>query len=57
MTATAEQRAEYRIAGVGTHVEWPSIDEDIGLWTLLGVREDDVLRAAGFDVGRESVSA
>lgn len=57
LTATAEQRADYRIAGLGTHVEWPLIDEDIGLWTLLGVPEDEVLRAAGFDVGRESVSA
>ena len=55
--ATAEERANYRIGGAGTHVEWPSIDEHIGLWTLLGVSEDEVLEAAGFDVEHESVSA
>ena len=53
--ATAEERANYRIGGVGTHVEWPSIDEHIGIWTLLGVSEDEVLEAAGFDVRQKSV--
>ena len=55
--ASREERANYRIAGFGTHVEWPSVDEDIGLWTLLGGPEEEVLEAAGFDVKHESVSA
>jgi len=33
-------------------VEWPSIDEHIGVWTLLGVPEDAVLEAAGFQMER-----
>ena len=32
-SATAEERAAYRVGGSGTHVEWPGIDEHIGLWT------------------------
>jgi hypothetical protein len=36
-------------------VEWPAIDEHIGLWTLLGVPEEEVLEAVGFDVNRNSV--
>ena len=53
--ATQEQRAASRIGGFGTYVEWPAIDEHIGLWTLLGVSEEDVLAAAGFDIDRTSV--
>ena len=49
VNASAEQRADYRIDGPGIVVEWPSIDEHIGLWTLLGVPEDVVLEAAGFE--------
>jgi hypothetical protein len=33
------------------------VDEQIGLWTLLGVPEEEVLEGAGFDVRHESVSA
>jgi hypothetical protein len=55
MQATQKQRAASRIGGFGTYVEWPSIDEHIGLWTLLGVSEEDVMEAAGFDVDRSSV--
>jgi hypothetical protein len=38
-------------------VEWPAIDEHIGVWTLLGVPEDDVLEAAGFAMSRKAVRA
>jgi hypothetical protein len=53
--ATVKQRGAWRIGGFGTYVEWPSIDEHIGLWTLLGVSEQDVMEAAGFESGRSSV--
>jgi hypothetical protein len=53
--ATQSQRATSRIGGFGTYVEWPAIDEHIGLWTLLGVSEEDVMEAAGFEVDRSSV--
>lgn len=48
--ATAAQRSGCRIIHGGTVVEWPEIDEHIGVWTFLGVPEEDVLRAAGFEV-------
>jgi len=53
--ATPAQRDTWRLGGFGTYVEWPSIDEHIGLWTLLGVSEEDVMAAAGFESGRSSV--
>jgi Protein of unknown function (DUF2442) len=53
--ATEKQRGTWRLGGFGTYVEWPSIDEHIGLWTLLGVSEEDVMEAAGFETGRNSV--
>lgn len=53
--ATDRQRSNWRIGGSGTYVEWPAIDEHIGLWTLLGVPEEDLLEAAGFEVRRDSV--
>jgi hypothetical protein len=43
------------MGGFGTYAEWPGIDEHIGLWTLLGVSEEDVMEAAGFDMDRKSV--
>ncbi|MGH2428911.1 MAG: DUF2442 domain-containing protein [Candidatus Limnocylindria bacterium] len=46
--ATPQQRAHWTIEGMGTAVHWPDVDEDIGVWTLLGVPEDLVLEAAGF---------
>lgn len=46
--ATPAQREHWMIEGLGTVVHWPDIDEDIGVWTLLGVPEDLVLEAAGF---------
>ena len=53
--ANSKQRSTWRLGGFGTHVEWPAIDEHIGLWTLLGVPEEEVLEAAGFDIDRNSV--
>ena len=53
--ADPKQRGTWRLGGFGTHVEWPAIDEHIGLWTLLGVPEEEVLEAAGFDIDRNSV--
>ncbi len=53
--ATAEQRRNWEIGKSPTHVEWPAIDEHIGVWTLLGVPEDDALEAAGFRVKRSVV--
>ena len=46
--ATHAQRERWTIEGLGTIVHWPDIDEDIGVWTLLGVPEDLVLEAAGY---------
>lgn len=46
--ATPGQRDHWTIQGMGTAVHWPELDEDIGVWTLLGVPEDLVLEAAGF---------
>jgi hypothetical protein len=55
--ATPTERAIWNVGGAGTHVEWPAIDEHIGVWTLLGVPEDDVLEAAGFAMSRKTVRA
>ena len=46
--ASQAERDAYRIGGNGLYVEWPAIDEHIGVWTMLGIPEDDALRAAGF---------
>ena len=57
LEATDEQRADYRVDDLGIEVEWPSVDEHIGLWTLLGVPEEHVFQSAGFEVPTESVSS
>lgn len=46
--ATSQQRQRWTLEAMGTTIHWPDIDEDIGIWTLLGVPEDLVLEAAGF---------
>lgn len=46
--ATQAQRNRWTLEAMGTAVHWPDVDEDIGVWTLLGVPEDLVLEAAGF---------
>lgn len=55
--AAPAERAIWQVGGAGTHVEWPALDEHIGVWTLLGVPEDDVLEAAGFEMAHKSVRA
>lgn len=55
LRAGPAQRAIWNVGGAGTHVEWPVIDEHVGVWTLLGVPEDDVLEAAGFAMSRKAV--
>lgn len=54
--ASAVERATWKLGGAGTHVEWPAVDEHIGVWTLLGVPEDEVLEAAGFELAHRAVS-
>jgi len=53
--ASLTARAHWIIGGAGTDVEWPDVDEHIGLWTILGLPEEDVLEAAGFEIRRTSV--
>ena len=48
-SASAEERGRYLISASGIVVEWPAIDEHIGLWTILGISEEEVLTSAGFD--------
>jgi len=47
--ATAAQRQNWTLVAMGTAVHCPDLDEDIGVRTLLGVPEDLVLEAAGFE--------
>jgi hypothetical protein len=46
--ATPQQREHWTLEAKGTTIHWPDVDEDIGVWTLLGVPEDLALEAAGF---------
>ena len=55
--ASDGERRNWEIGGFGTYVEWPSIDEHVAVWSLLGVSEDDALAAAGFEVKRPAVHA
>ena len=48
-SATAAQRENYRIEEFGAAIHWPDIDEDIGLATFLGVSEDVLYEALGFN--------
>jgi hypothetical protein len=50
--ATPAQRARWQITAFGTGVRWPNLDEDIGLAGVLGIPEDLVDEAAGFEVHR-----
>ena len=47
--ATPEQLAQCEITAFGTAIRWPELDEDIGLAALLGIPEDDLEAAAGFE--------
>ena len=57
LAASEGERANYAISPSGTVVEWPSIDEHIGLWSMLRVPEEVVLDAAGFERSSGSASA
>lgn len=48
--ATSAQRAHFEIEPEGLIVAWPDLDEHIGVWTLLGVSEEDAMAAAGLKV-------
>ena len=47
--STPAQRLHYEIEDFGTAVHWPDIDEDIGLATFLGVSEDVIYDALGWE--------
>jgi hypothetical protein len=48
--ASPVQRAAFEIESDGLIVAWPDIDEHIGVWTLLGVSEEEAFLAAGLEV-------
>jgi hypothetical protein len=48
-SATPEQRANYRIEEFGAAIHWPDVDEEIGLTRFLGVSEDVLYDASGFN--------
>jgi hypothetical protein len=48
--ATPAERAAFEIESEGLIVAWPRIDEHIGVWTLLGVSEEEAFLAAGLEV-------
>ena len=50
-SASAEARGHFVIDEDGMVVAWPDVDEHIGVWTLLGVSEEDVFAAAGVTTG------
>lgn len=53
-SATPEQRANYQIEEFGAAIHWPDVDEDIGLATFLGVSEDALYDAFGFNAPTRS---
>jgi len=57
VAASTAERADYSISPSGTVVEWPLIDEHIGLWSMLRVPEEFVLAAAGFERATGPASA
>ncbi len=48
--ASQPKRDHFEIEPGGLIVEWPDLDEHIGVWTLLGVLEEDALSAARLQV-------
>lgn len=48
--ATSGERAHFEIEPEGLIVAWPDLDEHIGVWTLLGVSEEDAMAAIGLKV-------
>jgi hypothetical protein len=47
--AMPEKRKHWEITAFGTAIRWPGLDEEIGVAGVLGVPEDMVERAAGFE--------
>ncbi len=48
--ASQSERDHFEIEPDGLVVEWPDIDEHVGVWTLLGVPEEETMVAAGLPV-------
>ncbi len=48
--ASKADREAFEIQSDGMVVVWPKIDEHIGVWSLLGVPEEEVFEAAGLRV-------
>jgi hypothetical protein len=48
--ASQSQRDHFEIEPEGLIVEWPDLDEHVGVWTLLGVSEEDAMSAVGLKV-------
>lgn len=47
--ATRAQCQNWEITAFGTAIRWPEFDEDISVAAVLGVPEDSVEEAAGFE--------
>ena len=48
---TREQLSDCTVTAFGSAIRWPQLDEDIGVAALLGIPEDDLEAAAGFELG------
>jgi hypothetical protein len=44
--ASRAEREAFEIGSDGMIVTWPTLDEHIGVWSLLGVSEEDVFKVA-----------
>lgn len=49
--ATPEQRRACHVEDLGTAIRWEEIDEDVGVHSIIGVPEDEVLELAGLRPG------
>lgn len=49
-SAAPGERHRFEILGDGLIVSWPDLDEDIGVWTLLGITEEEAIVAAGLEL-------
>ena len=49
-SATQSQRDHFEVEPEGLIVEWPDLDEHVGVWSLLGVSEEEAMAAAGLQV-------
>ncbi len=47
--ATPAQRMNYEIEEQGAAIHWPEVDEDIGLATFLGISEEALYAALGWE--------